>query len=81
MDLTLTLIAQLTSVQAAIEAVLLSQSYEMDGRKLTRADLEWLQAREDRLEDKIRKYGPDYDITQAQVTPRRGLRVKNVVPR
>lgn len=81
MDLTLTLIAQLTSVQAAIEAVLSSQSYEMDGRKLTRADLEMLQAREDRLENKIRKYGPDYDITQAQVTPRRGLRVKNVVPR
>lgn len=79
MDLTLTLIAQLTSVQAAIEAVLSSQSYEMDGRKLTRADLEMLQAREDRLEDKIRKYGPDYDITQAQVTPRRGIRVKNVV--
>lgn len=81
MDLTLTLIQQLTSVQAAIEAVLSSQSYEMDGRKLTRADLEMLQAREDRLEDKIRKYGPDYDITQAQVKPRRGLRVKNVVPR
>lgn len=81
MDLTLTLIQQLTSVQAAIEAVLSSQSYEMDGRKLTRADLEMLQTREDRLENKIRKYGPDYDITQAQVTPRRGLRVKNVVPR
>lgn len=81
MDLTLTLIAQLASVQAAIEAVLSSQSYEMDGRKLTRADLEMLQAREDRLEEKIRKYGPNYDITQAQVTPRRGIRVKNVVPR
>lgn len=81
MDLTLTLIAQLASVQAAIEAVLSSQSYEMDGRKLTRADLEMLQVREDRLEDKIRKYGPNYDITQAQVTPRRGIRVKNVVPR
>lgn len=81
MDLTLTLIAQLASVQAAIEAVLSSQSYEMDGRKLTRADLEMLQVREDRIEEKIRKYGPNYDITQAQVTPRRGIRVKNVVPR
>lgn len=82
MDLTLaTLREELTDVKSAIKAVLSSQSYEMDGRKLTRADLEMLQAREDRLENKIRKYGPDYDITQAQVTPRRGLRVKNVVPR
>lgn len=77
MDLTLaTLIEELTDVKAAIKAVLASQSYEMDGRKLTRADLEMLQVREDRLEDKIRKHGPDYDITQAQITPRRGLRMK-----
>lgn len=63
----------------AIEAVLTSQSYEMDGRKLTRADLEMLQAREERLEEKIRKYGPNYDITQEQITPRRGPRVKKAV--
>jgi hypothetical protein len=78
LDLTLaTLIDQLKSVQAAIEAVLMSQSYEMEGRKLTRADLEMLQNREERLENKIRKYGPNYDITQDTTTvPRRGIRVK-----
>lgn len=74
-----TLIQELTEVKAAIKAVLTSQSYEMEGRKLTRADLEMLQAREDRLENKIRKYGPDYDITQAQVQPRSGIRVKKAV--
>lgn len=79
MDLTLTLIAQLTSVQAAIEAVLSSQSYEMDGRKLTRADLEMLQAREERLEQKIRKYGANYDITQDITPPRTGIRMKKAV--
>ncbi|TDA64287.1 hypothetical protein E0765_06115 [Sulfuricurvum sp. IAE1] len=74
-----TLIQELTEVKAAIKAVLTSQSYEMEGRKLTRADLEMLQAREDRLEDKIRKYGPNYDITQEQVQARRGIRVKKAV--
>lgn len=75
----MTLLEQLTSVQTAIEAVLSSQSYEMDGRKLTRADLEMLQNREDRLETKIRKYGPHYDITQDTTAPRRGIRVKKAV--
>lgn len=74
-----TLIQQLISVQAAIEAVLTSQSYEMEGRKLTRADLEMLQNREDRLENKIRKHGPNYDITQDTTAPRRGIRVKKAV--
>ena len=81
MDLTLTktLIQQLESVQTAIEAVLTSQSYEMEGRKLTRADLEMLQAREDRLEEKIRKYGPNYMIGQDTTPPRRGPVIKKAV--
>lgn len=75
-----TLIDELTDVKSAIRAVLSSQSYEMEGRKLTRADLEMLQNREERLEDKIRKYGPNYDITQDTTTvPRRGIRVKKAV--
>lgn len=75
-----TLIQELTEVKSAIKAVLTSQSYEMEGRKLTRADLEMLQNREERLEDKIRKYGPNYDITQDTTTvPRRGIRVKKAV--
>lgn len=51
---------QLDAVQTAITAVETSQSYEMDGRKLTRADLETLYRREDSLISKIEIHGRDY---------------------
>jgi len=70
-----TLGEQLESVQNAIEAVLSSQSYKLDGREMTRADLEVLYAREDRLEAKIDKHGRDY-IPGQNTKPRRGLRIR-----
>lgn len=79
LTLTKTLIQQLELVQTAIEAVLTSQSYEIKGKKLTRADLEMLQAREERLEEKIRKYGPNYTISQDTTPPRRGPVMKKAV--
>lgn len=51
---------QLDAVQAAIEAVESSQSYELDGRKLTRADLSTLYKREDSLIAKIEIHGRNY---------------------
>lgn len=55
-----TLGQQLDSVQAAIEAVQTSQSYELDGRKLTRADLSTLYKREESLISKIESFGRNY---------------------
>lgn len=74
----LTLGQQLESVQNAIEAVLSSQSYKMNGKELTRADLDMLQAREDRLESKINRYGSDY-IPGQNVEPRKGPVFKKAV--
>jgi len=51
---------QLDAVQTAITAVETSQSYEMDGRKLTRADLETLYRREESLISKIEIHGRNY---------------------
>jgi len=79
--LTKTLLEQYELVQEAIEAVMASQSYEINGRKLTRADLEMLQAREERLEDKIRKYGSNYKISEDDTPPRRGITIKKAVYR
>lgn len=70
-----TLGEQLSAVQNAIEAVLTSQSYKLGGREMTRADLEVLYAREDRLEAKIEKYGCDY-IPGQNKTPRRRLNIR-----
>ncbi len=55
-----TLGEQLEEVQNAISAVLTSQSYKMNGRELTRADLSALEMREDRLLGLIDKYGAEY---------------------
>ena len=44
-----TVAEQLEEVQAAISAVLLNQSYTLDGRSVTRANLEALQTREEYL--------------------------------
>lgn len=47
---------QLESIQNAIEAVLSgAQSYTLDGRTVTRANLSSLEAREERLERKLAK--------------------------
>jgi len=44
-----TVAEQLEEVQAAITAVLLNQSYTLDGRTVTRANLDALQKREEYL--------------------------------
>lgn len=51
---------KLDEIETAIDAVLGSQSYEMNGRKLTRADLNSLYAREDRLISQIELHGRDF---------------------
>ena len=49
---------QLVEVQNAITSVLSgSQRYEINGRMVQRADLEWLQKREVYLTDQFAKYG------------------------
>ena len=55
-----TLGQQLDAVQTAITAVETSQSYELEGRKLTRADLSTLYKREDSLIAKIEIHGSNY---------------------
>lgn len=55
-----TLGQQLDDVQTAIESVLTSQKYVINGRELTRADLSVLQIREDSLIKKIEAHGRDY---------------------
>lgn len=55
-----TLGQQLDDVQTAIESVLTSQKYVINGRELTRADLSVLQTREDALIKKIEAHGRDY---------------------
>ncbi len=48
---------QLGEVQTAISAVLVNQKYELNGRRLERADLEWLHKREEYLTDKLASNG------------------------
>ena len=48
---------QLAEVQEAITAVLTSQRYEINGRAVVRADLEWLHKRELLLVDKLETEG------------------------
>ena len=48
---------QLVEVQTAISAALLSQSYDINGRSVTKADLEWLHKREDYLSQKLATEG------------------------
>lgn len=67
-----TLGEQLEEVQNAISAVLTSQSYKLNGRELTRADLSALEMREERLLGLIEKYGADY--TAGQQAEVRGVR-------
>lgn len=71
-----TLGQQLDAVQTAITAVESSQSYELDGRKLTRADLSTLYKREDDLISKIESYGRDYIPGQNTQPMRRSVNVR-----
>lgn len=56
------LATQLESVQNAIEALESgkTQSYEIEGRKLTYLDIDSLYRREEELISKIEKYGANY---------------------
>jgi len=58
---------QLQEVQTAISAVLLSQSYDINGRSVTKADLEWLHKREDYLSQKLTTEG---DVVAGQTLTR-----------
>ena len=48
---------QLGEVQTAISSVLMNQRYELNGRSIQRADLEWLHKREEYLTDKLASNG------------------------
>jgi hypothetical protein len=61
---------QLQEIQSAISAVLLSQKYSIGNRELQRADLEWLQKREEYLIGKLESEG---DIIPAQKNSSRGV--------
>ena len=58
---------QLADVQQAIRAVLTSQRYEINGRAVQRADLEWLQKREAYLTEQYRRFG-DVKISKSTST-------------
>lgn len=51
---------QLQETQEAITAVMSSQRYELGGRTMQRADLEWLSKREKQIQDNLDKYGDVY---------------------
>lgn len=61
---------QLAEVQQAISAVLLSQRYEINGRYVQRADLEFLTKREQYLID---KYNAEGDVAPQPNAPMRGV--------
>ena len=48
---------QLAEVQSAITAVMGSQRYELGGRTMQRADLEYLTAREKSIQENLNKFG------------------------
>lgn len=47
----------LAETQTAISKVLAGQRYEVNGRSVWRADLEWLHKRENELIDKCERFG------------------------
>ena len=64
---------QLVEVQTAISAVMSgSQRYEINGRMVQRADLEWLQKRQVYLTDQFTKYG---NVVVSQSTTRGAMQV------
>jgi len=64
---------QLEDVSNAINAVLSSQRYEINGRMVQRADLQWLNRRFEYLVDKVEKYGADAIVGRTNV--RKSVRV------
>lgn len=64
--------SQLQDVQQAIEAVLTSQRYEINGRMVQRADLEYLQKREEYLTAQYERYG---DVVAGSKVSRGSARV------
>lgn len=61
---------QLAEVQEAISAVLVNQRYEINGRYVQRADLEFLNKREQYL---IEKYNSEGDVVPQPNAPMRGV--------
>ncbi len=63
---------QLEDTINAINAVQSSQRYELNGRSLQRADLQWLNQRYKMLVEKVEKYGKDAIVgrttTHANIT-------------
>jgi len=64
---------QLSDVTSAINAVLSSQRYEINGRAVQRADLQWLNKRYEYLVSKVEAYGAD--AITGQATTRANVRV------
>ena len=62
-----TLGEQLTEVETAISSVHSSQRYEINGRTVQRADLEWLHKERIYLIGEIAKFGIDFRIGTPQV--------------
>lgn len=58
----------LEETQIAIESVLSGQEYEINGRRVRKADLEWLERREIRLLEKVEAGLGDTPIGSAQST-------------
>lgn len=71
-----TLGQQLDDTQAAIDAVLKSQSHEENGKSLTRADLATLYRREEKLLSKIEAHGRNYIAGQNLAPMKRAARVQ-----
>ena len=63
---------QLGEVQEAITSVLTSQRYEINGRSVQRADLEWLHKREEYLTNKLEVEG---DVIAGSTTTRGSAQV------
>jgi hypothetical protein len=63
---------QLAEVQEAIGAVMLNQRYEINGRSVQRADLEWLQKREQYLSE---RYANEGDVIVGRTTTNGSVRV------
>ena len=70
---------RLQKIQNAIDNILISgQSYELDGKKYTKANLAELYALENRYLDLVAKFGADSNaLTQKQYRRIKGVRFAN----
>lgn len=57
---------QLLEVQSAISAVMNSQEYELGGRRLRKADLQFLQKREEAVQANLDRFGDVLPNTTAR---------------